>query len=78
MLFIILIIITVWNQFTFSNYQEIIVFFPLLVLYFNQRRYELLKEEGINISYYNYEFIIFLLLLSCNFVALLKIYFEYF
>ena len=78
MLFIILIIITAWNQFTFSNYQEFIVFFPLLVLYFNQERYELLKEEGMNISYYNYEFVIFLFLLLCNIVALFKIYFEYF
>ncbi len=75
---IFLFIVLSWTRFTFSNYQELIVFLPLLILYLNRTRYDALQNEGLNISYDTYELIIFLYLIFSNIGFLIKIYFEYY
>ena len=75
---VVLFILLGWSRFTFSNYQELIVFLPLLILYFNEKKYDELYESGLNISYYTYELIIFMFLVFSNVAFTFKIYFEYF
>ena len=77
LLLVVLFIVLGWEQFTFNNYEEFIVFIPFIILYLNETRYLELVDEGLSISYWTYEFIIFLFLLISNIMFIHKIYYGY-
>lgn len=78
LLLIILLGILASHQITFSSWKELVLFFPLIIFYFNRTRYDELREEGLKINYYTYEFVIFIFMVVSACMLLVKIYFEHF
>lgn len=71
----ILMIVMSWNDFTFGSIQELVVFVPLLIFYLNKTRYLELVDEGLSISYFTYELIIFLGLILLNIMLVYRFLF---